>query len=566
MRGALIISSVLFGVALALPTSWPDPDRKHLNPRQAASLGHDRPTEEQLDGFLSQFMSVQDGPEQSNAIPEVAEDTEGAEKEDVEEPSSKSYGWRRKKSRKSSKSRHSDRDYDDDHKEEAFFKASTDCRFRIEPKAKDLDDCVELVVDSELSCFWDFKLAKLHKPACKCPRTTKKQCSEDKLTKKQCFWHTSKPAEKDSYGKKKKKEKTEDEHGVCMHNSERFYNVLSRLLAKRGKKDLSLQIHYSSAPARGKLPYGPHGPAIIGYGDEFEKAYDRYEEEARDYDRRPYDSHQLSPYGFHGGFGGGAFPGYGFDRFGFGRRRGYGYDDDHYGYDDHDGYGYDDHDGGYDDDDHDGGYDDDYGYEPDYYPPFYPPILPYAGHFGSQLPSPFAGLFGQPEILSQTPPQEHSGYPSPYPATPYGLHPMMPYGPMMAHGQPQCNCNKQDQSGYPPASYGPQPAVPAYPEPAAPAYPEPDAPSTAYPEPTPPTAVYPEPAPVYPEPVVEPAEYNAQYQVPYAPPSPAQGPPQAPSYSPPGQGYAQSYSQPLSSQPSYNPFLGPPTHSLPYYG
>merc|ERR1712243_488124 len=114
-------------------------------------------------------------------------------------------------------------------------------------------------------------------------------------------------------------------------------------------------------------------------------------------------------------------------------------------------------------------------------------------------------------------------------------------------------------------------ATGGYNKPAAPyTYPEPAAPAT-----------YAEPAAA----VAEPAEYDygapplvaqqppesqPQYQVPYSPLP--QGPPQqVPSYAPSTvQGYAPTYSQPLSSssssQPSYNHFLGPPTHSLPYYG
>ena len=54
--------------------------------------------------------------------------------------------------------------------------------------------------------------------------------------------------------------------GECISNAERFYNILSNLLVKRGKKDFAIRINYSSAPARGQLPTGPWGPAIIGGG------------------------------------------------------------------------------------------------------------------------------------------------------------------------------------------------------------------------------------------------------------------------------------------------------------
>merc|ERR1712112_107195 len=52
----------------------------------------------------------------------------------------------------------------------------------------------------------------------------------------------------------------------CISNSERFYNMLHRLLIRRGKKDFAIKIRYGATPARGKLPLGPWGPAIIGHG------------------------------------------------------------------------------------------------------------------------------------------------------------------------------------------------------------------------------------------------------------------------------------------------------------
>merc|ERR1711936_1428582 len=50
------------------------------------------------------------------------------------------------------------------------------------------------------------------------------------------------------------------------NRAERFYYLLGKLLKKRGKKDFALKIRYGATPARGQLPMGPFGPAIIGGG------------------------------------------------------------------------------------------------------------------------------------------------------------------------------------------------------------------------------------------------------------------------------------------------------------
>merc|ERR1719419_705191 len=36
---------------------------------------------------------------------------------------------------------------------------------------------------------------------------------------------------------------------------------------REGKKSFAINIRYGATPARGNLPYGPWGPAIIGYGN-----------------------------------------------------------------------------------------------------------------------------------------------------------------------------------------------------------------------------------------------------------------------------------------------------------
>ena len=61
------------------------------------------------------------------------------------------------------------------------------------------------------------------------------------------------------------------------------------LLEKRGKQDFAIRIHHKTAAARGVLPYGPHGPAIYGFGAQhFDDGYSRgysgeYDEEEDEY-------------------------------------------------------------------------------------------------------------------------------------------------------------------------------------------------------------------------------------------------------------------------------------------
>merc|ERR1712226_1271059 len=344
------------------------------------------------------------------------------------------------------------------HEDDPFHKASVDCRFTPYVNASTEDQCSEVAVEQfdkyckdvehchlKGSCYWDWQKAKKGKYACFCP-TPKYDCQK----KKQCYWFKYKKEKKvekkkvhhkdkydhhghddyeedyydepwgrsyrrSSYKKKdrrhkhKKPEKKEETHGVCMHNSERFYNLMARLLKSRGKKDFALKIKYSAAPARGKLPYGPHGPAIIGFGEELGEHLDeiypddkynyQFDEEFDPllwlgYNHPKHGKHQghghkkhghhgygSGPhgggYGGHGygggygghGYGGGYYGGgpydyvhhghFGKHDYGYGKRhghKGYGHDkhDHDGGYDDHhDGYGYDDH-HGYG---HDGGYD-----------------------------------------------------------------------------------------------------------------------------------------------------------------------------------------------------------------
>jgi len=53
----------------------------------------------------------------------------------------------------------------------------------------------------------------------------------------------------------------------CISKAEQFYIKLHNLLKQRGKKNFAINIRYGATGARGNLPYGPWGPAIIGYGN-----------------------------------------------------------------------------------------------------------------------------------------------------------------------------------------------------------------------------------------------------------------------------------------------------------
>merc|ERR1712226_1363192 len=326
------------------------------------------------------------------------------------------------------------------HEDDPFHKASVDCRFTPYVNASTEDQCSEVAVEQfdkyckdvehchlKGSCYWDWQKAKKGKYSCFCP-TPKYDCQK----KKQCYWFKYKKEKKvekkkvhhndkydhhghddyeedyydepwgrsyrrSSYKKKdrrhkhKKPEKKEETHGVCMHNSERFYNLMARLLKSRGKKDFALKIKYSAAPARGKLPYGPHGPAIIGFGEELGEHLDEiYPDDKYNYQfdeefdpllwlgynhpkHGKHQGHGHKKHGHHGygsgphgggygghGYGGGYYGGgpydyvhhghFGKHDYGYGKHhghKGYGHDhhEDDYGYEDHHGYG---HDGGYD--------------------------------------------------------------------------------------------------------------------------------------------------------------------------------------------------------------------------
>jgi len=83
--------------------------------------------------------------------------------------------------------------------------------------------------------------------ACLCV-ATQESCTKDRQG---CYWH----------------EDSETGYRECISKAERFYNQLYALLSKRGKKSFAINIRYGATPARGNLPYGPWGPAVIGYGN-----------------------------------------------------------------------------------------------------------------------------------------------------------------------------------------------------------------------------------------------------------------------------------------------------------
>merc|ERR1740131_174337 len=66
-----------------------------------------------------------------------------------------------------------------------------------------------------------------------------------------CYWH----------------EDPETNYRECISKAEKFYNMLYALLKKRGKKSFAIKIRYGATGARGQLPYGPYGPAIVGMGN-----------------------------------------------------------------------------------------------------------------------------------------------------------------------------------------------------------------------------------------------------------------------------------------------------------
>jgi len=136
------------------------------------------------------------------------------------------------------------------------------------------------------ACRWDLERSNKLGPseACLCP-VSEATCT---LNRESCYWYAMpEPMDYDIPTFK------------CINSAERFYLLLSRLLSKRGKKDFAIKIRYGATPARGQLPLGPYGPAIIGGGGGKKAAM---EQSMRRLNRQL--GSKLSGSGF-GGFGGG---------------------------------------------------------------------------------------------------------------------------------------------------------------------------------------------------------------------------------------------------------------------
>ena len=82
------------------------------------------------------------------------------------------------------------------------------------------------------SCYFNKKTMDCH-----CP-TTETQCPDNP----QCVWYQNgaQPAE-------------------CIHNTEKIYLGLDKVLKKRGKTNLALQVFYNKKPAPVSAPMGPFG-------------------------------------------------------------------------------------------------------------------------------------------------------------------------------------------------------------------------------------------------------------------------------------------------------------------
>jgi len=241
--------------------------------------------------------------------------------------------------------------------ESQYYKASINCREFHYPHAITPTQCRDVKIrdyepdynrddpNKKAFCRWDmgFSDDKDEHQGCLCPRT-KYKCHK----KHQCYWYKPKHSAR-KHGDNK------DDHGQCLHNSERFYNILANLLSKRGKKDFALKIKYSSAAAKGHLPYGPSGPGYFPYDQQLYRH--SHIGNGIDYGHQSdYGNSYDTPHGY------GRQDSYGYgqqDGYGYGQQDGYGYGQQNgYGYGQQDGYGYDYYNnmGGYGSHNHNGGY------------------------------------------------------------------------------------------------------------------------------------------------------------------------------------------------------------------
>jgi len=104
------------------------------------------------------------------------------------------------------------------------------------------------------ACRWDTERSNTlgNDEACLCP-ATQITCE---INRKGCYWYKIPPVG------------GLEPTFACINTAERFYYLLAKLLRKRGKKDFAIKIRYGATPARGQLPLGPYGPALIGGGSQ----------------------------------------------------------------------------------------------------------------------------------------------------------------------------------------------------------------------------------------------------------------------------------------------------------
>jgi len=139
----------------------------------------------------------------------------------------------------------------------------------------------------------------------------------------------------------------------CISKAEKFYNMLYALLKKRGKKSFAIKIRYGATGARGQLPYGPYGPAIVGMGNPMpSKIYGVYKAGGGGHGGSYGNAYGGSHYGGSSNYGGGGsshYGGGGSSHYGGGGSSHYGGgDSNHYGGGSHyGGGGHSDYGGGY---------------------------------------------------------------------------------------------------------------------------------------------------------------------------------------------------------------------------
>jgi len=250
----LLLSNIIY--ARVLP-AYDDGAEKRIDDKKAAGVN-----QEFLSAFLGNvkdndgsdtkdFSALNSFNEDDNKGSSYEESSYGYDGPSYSEPSYEEYGGYESSYDDDYQSSYSDKDVE---RMTRSYKAAINCREFHHKEADSISKCHNVKLrdyssdfdrndPNELAfCRWDMGFDEFEdkQAGCLCPRT------KDKCNKKnQCYWYKSKHSD----------------DGDCVHNSERFYNILANLLSKRGKKDFALKIKYSSAAAKGNLPFGPWGPA-----------------------------------------------------------------------------------------------------------------------------------------------------------------------------------------------------------------------------------------------------------------------------------------------------------------